>query len=143
MGEAIVKKRETKGLKEYYVKWKGFPSSENTWEPEGNLESAVELVKKFEESQGEKKRGRPPKDEKTEADPQEQEDAVGYDTVPPCKLAKISGARKDPSSGAVQFLCEWEGKERKSLEYSSRVKCRGHEDAMKIIEFYEQRLKFA
>merc|ERR1711871_1013025 len=74
--EAIVKKRETKGLKEYYVKWKGFPSSENTWEPEGNLESAVELVKKFEESQGEKKRGRPPKDEKTEADPQEQEDAV-------------------------------------------------------------------
>lgn len=31
----------------YYVKWKGYPSSDNTWEPKQNLQGATELLRKF------------------------------------------------------------------------------------------------
>ena len=35
--ETIVKMRVRKGHVEYYVKWKDYPSSANTWEPEKNI----------------------------------------------------------------------------------------------------------
>lgn len=31
----------------YLVKWKGYPSSENTWEPKKNLSHASELIATF------------------------------------------------------------------------------------------------
>jgi len=35
--EAIVNKRFRKGKIEYFVKWQGYPSTDNTWEPEKNI----------------------------------------------------------------------------------------------------------
>lgn len=35
--ERIVGTREVMGTKQYLVKWKGYPSSQNTWEPIENL----------------------------------------------------------------------------------------------------------
>ncbi|KAK4647746.1 uncharacterized protein QC761_104010 [Podospora bellae-mahoneyi] len=35
----------------FLVKWKGYPESENTWEPRSNLMGAEELVREFEKSQ--------------------------------------------------------------------------------------------
>ncbi|KAK4681052.1 hypothetical protein QC764_104010 [Podospora pseudoanserina] len=35
----------------FLVKWKGYPESENTWEPRSNLKGAEELVREFEKSQ--------------------------------------------------------------------------------------------
>ncbi|KAK0669318.1 hypothetical protein QBC41DRAFT_364796 [Cercophora samala] len=35
----------------FLVKWKGYPESENTWEPKSNLKGAEELVREFEKSQ--------------------------------------------------------------------------------------------
>ncbi len=57
----------------YFVKWKGYASKDNTWEPRSNLAHCMELVRKFdaqrksrasngaEEPGQPKRRGRPPK----------------------------------------------------------------------------------
>ena len=44
--EKIVDKRtNVYGLVEYLVKWKGYPSSENTWEPKTNIDENTDLIK--------------------------------------------------------------------------------------------------
>jgi hypothetical protein len=35
--DRILKDRINKGVKEYYVNWKSYPDSENSWEPEQNF----------------------------------------------------------------------------------------------------------
>ncbi|CAH0773402.1 unnamed protein product [Bemisia tabaci] len=44
--EKILALKETKTGKKYLIKWKNFPQSENTWEPEENL-TCPDLLKKF------------------------------------------------------------------------------------------------
>lgn len=36
--EKILKKRLRNGVTEYLLKWRNFDESENSWEPEGNLD---------------------------------------------------------------------------------------------------------
>ncbi|KAM3140100.1 Chromodomain Y-like protein 2 [Paramecium bursaria] len=46
--EYIVDRRvNEKGQFEYLIKWQGYPSSQNTWEPKSNLEFTKELIKKY------------------------------------------------------------------------------------------------
>lgn len=46
--ERIIDKRIVDGQIEYFLKWKGYPESENTWEPRENLVGAPKLIKSFE-----------------------------------------------------------------------------------------------
>ena len=51
--EKIVNKRINKyGLEEYEVKWKGYSSLENTWEPKKNLKNLFNLIKEYENGIG-------------------------------------------------------------------------------------------
>jgi hypothetical protein len=45
--EAVVSKKTIKGQPLYLVKWKNYPSSENTWEPIEHLENVKWMVDEF------------------------------------------------------------------------------------------------
>ncbi|XP_065214706.1 chromobox protein homolog 1-like [Planococcus citri] len=46
--EKIVKKRIRKGQEQYLVKWLGYPSSKNTWEPRSHLAECKYLIAQLE-----------------------------------------------------------------------------------------------
>jgi hypothetical protein len=50
--EAIIKHKRTRWGIRYRVKWKGYPSSENSWEPESNLEHAADILAAYKKAHG-------------------------------------------------------------------------------------------
>ena len=52
--EKILNRRLKKGVIQYYIKWKDFPSDDNTWEPASNL-NCDSMIEEFEESLREEK----------------------------------------------------------------------------------------
>ncbi|KXN92936.1 Histone-lysine N-methyltransferase SUV39H1, partial [Leucoagaricus sp. SymC.cos] len=48
--EAILNHKERRRKTHYLIKWKGYPHSENTWEPEENLEMAKRILKRYKKS---------------------------------------------------------------------------------------------
>lgn len=48
--ERILKARGNTKKREYLIKWKGYPNSENTWEPIKNLKNCSDLLKDFRRS---------------------------------------------------------------------------------------------
>lgn len=56
--ERVIDKRVVKGKTEYYLKWKGYPESESTWEPLDNLD-CPDLIQEFEDKLKKKKDEKP------------------------------------------------------------------------------------
>ena len=45
--ERILDMRVIRGQRQYLIKWKGYGDFENSWEPEGNLSNAKEVLQEF------------------------------------------------------------------------------------------------
>lgn len=140
--ERIEDKRICNGKTEYYLKWKGFPRSDNTWEPVENLD-CPDLIAAFEESLKVKKEGKkrscstPINELKSKRKAAEEEKEIrktmGFDRG--LEPSKIIGATD--SSGELMFLMKWKGSDEADLvpAKQANVKC-----PQVVIQFYEERL---
>eukprot|EP00088_Acartia_fossae_P041801 TRINITY_DN4374_c0_g1_i3.p1 TRINITY_DN4374_c0_g1~~TRINITY_DN4374_c0_g1_i3.p1 ORF type:complete len:155 (+),score=69.67 TRINITY_DN4374_c0_g1_i3:53-517(+) len=140
--EAIVNKRFKSGKVEYNVKWVGYPSSDNTWEPVENLE-CPELIEEYEKSKNSK--GPTPGSKRSKSSPNHvsnkklksppEKKKRGF--ARGLKAEAVVGATNDP--GDLWLLVKWKGVDEAEL-------VRAKEANMKIpqivIKFYEERLNW-
>ncbi|XP_005190971.1 chromobox protein homolog 3 [Musca domestica] len=125
--EKIMDKRITpEGKVEYFIKWRGYPNSDNTWEPEENCD-CPSIIQKFEESRAKsKKRGeKKPKMEEIQK-------LRGYDRGLP--IEQIVGATD--ANGQISYLVKWQFCDEFDLVYGEELKQKNPEF---IIDFYEKR----
>jgi len=150
--EKILERRVTgKGKVEYLLKWKGYPESENSWEPRENLD-CPDLIAEFEvnrEKAEAKKRLTPDKipekrgaaasvsmgaNENEPAKKKKKDDKPrGFDRG--LEPEKILGATD--SSGELTFLMKWKGTDEADLVPAriANIRC-----PQVVIKFYEERL---
>merc|ERR1711963_551132 len=139
--EKVVDSRMRGGKKEYLLKWKGYPDSENTWEPEENLDcpeliSAYEEKKKQKEAEKSQKRKSAPggKEEPSKKKKKEDSDKPrGFERG--LTPERVIGATD--SSGELMFLMKWQGSDEADLvpARQANIKC-----PQIVIAFYEERL---
>jgi len=124
--ERIVDKRITAdGKVEYFIKWRGYPSGDNTWEPEENCDCPT-LIQRFEESRAKsKKRGeKKPKCEEI-LKPR------GYERG--LEIAEIMGATD--VSGEIKYLVRWKYCDEFDLVASSQV---SEKNPQMLIDYYQK-----
>jgi len=148
--EKVVDTRMRGGKREYLLKWKGYPDSENTWEPSENLD-CPELIAAYEEC------AKKDKDEKTKK--RKSKDASSHDTDDSSSTSskKKKSAEDDDnkprgfdrglmperiigatdSSGELMFLMKWKDSDEADLvpARQANVRC-----PQIVIAFYEERL---
>jgi len=135
--EKVLDKRIKNGKVEYFLKWKGYGDTDNTWEPEANLD-CPELIEAFEKvRQAEKKRkqnGTETESAKKKKKPDADDGRTrGFERG--LEAEKIIGATD--SSGDLMFLIKWRGSDEADLvpARQANVKC-----PQVVIKFYEERL---
>jgi len=163
--EKIIDKRKRGGRVEYYLKWKGYPETENTWEPVANL-GCPDLIADFEEREKLKEQERQvssqPAQTKSAEKPHKEKDShhhrhhdespskkkrtsagAGNAAEPPVVSGfdrnlipdKILGATD--SSGELTFLMKWKNSEEADL---IPAKLCNQKCPQVVIQFYESRL---
>lgn len=144
--ERVEDKRTVNGRTEYYLKWKGYPRSENTWEPVENLD-CPDLIANFEESLKNNKKEtkkrlstsstpesiRSKRKSFMEDETEEQKKLIGFERG--LEPSKILGATD--SSGHLMFLMKWKGSDHADLVPAklANIRC-----PQVVIQFYEERL---
>ncbi|XP_044764588.1 chromobox protein homolog 1-like [Coccinella septempunctata] len=131
----------SKGVKEYFLKWIGYDDKDNTWEPEENLD-CPELIQAFEASRGQKNKEREKKRKSSSTPtptdakvPKKKTDEKKHGFERGLQPEKIIGATD--SSGQLMFLMKWVGTDEADLvpAKQANVKC-----PQVVIKFYEERL---
>ncbi|XP_013384182.1 chromobox protein homolog 1-like isoform X2 [Lingula anatina] len=147
--ERVVDVRVRGGQREYLIKWKNYPDSENTWEPENNLD-CPDLIADYEEKrkkekddkkkkQATKKKAEDRDDDegtskkKKKVAEEEEHKPRGFDRG--LQPERIIGATD--SSGELMFLMKWKDCDEADLvpARQANVKC-----PQIVIQFYEERL---
>jgi len=139
--EKILDKRIRGGKTEYLIKWEGYPDSENTWEPEDNLD-CPDLISAFEEKTKQKKEEKKRKKEaESSGSGKKKQKLVEDEEGKPrgfergLQPERIIGATD--SSGELMFLMKWKDSDEADLvpARQANVKC-----PQIVIQFYEERL---
>lgn len=143
--EKVVDMRVKGGKKEFLLKWKGYPDSENTWEPEENLDcpeliSAYEEKAKKEKEDKKKKKGKDTEDDAPTSSRKRKHQQSEDDKKPRgfdrgLQPERVIGATD--SSGELMFLIKWKDSDEADL-IPARIanqKC-----PQVVINFYEERL---
>jgi len=146
--EKVVDSRMRGGKKEYLLKWKGYPDSENTWEPEENLDcpdliSGYEDKKKKREAEkGVKRKSTTNGAKEDQAKKKKKEVGKGdaNDNKPRGFESGLTPERiigATDSSGELMFLMKWNGSDEADLvpARQANVRC-----PQIVIAFYEERL---
>jgi len=131
--EKIIKKRQVNGKTEYFIKWKDWPASTNTWEPVEHL-SCEEKVKEFEEKLTATKAAQAAARKKTKEFSLPQSE-IGYGFDRQLEPEKILAATD--RGGALKFVMKWKNREKPDvvLAAEANMKC-----PQIVIKFYEDRL---
>lgn len=137
--EKILDRRVRQGKVEYLLKWKGYGDSENTWEPEENLDCPG-LISQFEEKRKQKAESQSTK-MKDDADaPSRKKKKQDGDAKPRgfdrgLDPDRIIGATD--SSGELMFLIKWKDCDEADIVPArvANVRC-----PQVVIRFYEERL---
>ena len=138
--EKITGKRIINGGVEYYIKWKGYPMSERTWEREEDCNCAA-LIREFEASLGKLKlpgaHVQPevlvPKKKVTVSDSESKPAKSGFDRN--FEPETIIGATKD--DGKLTFLIKWKGCDVIDRVHAEEANFRCPQV---VIKFYESKL---
>lgn len=141
--EKVTDMRVRGGKREYFLKWKGYPDSENTWEPEDNLD-CQELIAAFHDrikkKKEEKKRKSTAEEEQQGSSKKKKRVAEEEDKAPRgfdrgLTPERIIGATD--SGGELMFLMKWKDSDEADLvpARQANVRC-----AQIVIAFYEERL---
>ncbi|XP_041451361.1 chromobox protein homolog 1-like [Drosophila obscura] len=144
-------KRFVNGRTEYFLRWRGYPASENTWEPAENLDCPA-LIAKYEKSvrlqkkQKKKKQQQPENRVATVATPENVRSddepgamnvnanaIMGFDRG--LKPAKILAATD--ALGELMFLVKWVGCDQADLV---PAKLANERCPQVVIAFYEERI---
>jgi chromobox protein 1 len=156
--EKVVDARMRGGKREYLLKWKGYPDSENTWEPSENLD-CPELIAAYEErakkDKEEKGKKRKVKDSATPGSKGDGDADDASTSSGPTKKKKVAEDEENKprgfdrglqperiigatdSSGELMFLMKWKDSDEADLvpARQANVRC-----PQIVIAFYEERL---
>lgn len=126
--ERIIDKRVRNGNVEYFLSWKGFPPSENSWEPEENLD-CPELIQAYEMQE---KRSR---DDKKSKRSDRESCGRGFDRG--LEPERIIGATN--ANGELTMLIKWKGCDEADLV---PAKVANERCPQLVIKFYENHIQW-
>lgn len=139
--EKVVDVRVRNGKKEYLLKWKGYPdSSENTWEPEENLD-CPDLIGEYEDKAKKKKEEKKRKQADEEGSSKKKKKVAEEEDNKPrgfdrgLQPERIIGATD--SGGELMFLMKWKDSDEADLVPARQANIRCPQI---VIAFYEERL---
>jgi len=139
--ERILDKRIRNSKVEYLIKWEGYPDTENTWEPQENLD-CPDIISAYEEKAQKKKEEKKRKKEAESSGGKKKQKVVEEEDNKPrgfdrgLQPERIIGATD--SSGELMFLMKWKDSDEADLvpARQANVKC-----PQIVIQFYEERLR--